>query len=53
MNYQKSIEEVEQAYSEIVELINKSSERGQFVSGYFRKPFFEWFAKKMSQNEKE
>lgn len=51
----KSIEqiylELDQAYNEVVDLINNSCEHGSFNSLYFRKPFIQWYTKKIDNIE--
>ena len=53
MNRQQLFEKLEAAYDEMVDLIEQSSERGQFNSLYFRKPFLEWYTKQLDSVEEQ
>ena len=45
-------DKLEGAYQEITELIDQSTERGQFNRNYFRSPFIRWFVKKLEERDK-
>lgn len=49
MNRLKVLQELEQAYMNVVGIIRESSEHNQFNELYFEKPFKEWFAKKLDE----
>lgn len=43
MTKKELFEELEQAYLEMIDLIEESSERGQFNSSYFKPRFLKWY----------
>lgn len=45
--------ELDEVYSEIIELINAATERGQFNERYFQEPFIKWYLELMDQKEKQ
>lgn len=42
---EKHLVEAEEAFKEIVEMINEATEMGQFNDRYFEKPFKHWYAR--------
>lgn len=52
MTKQELFNKLETAYEEMVELIRANSERNQFNSAYFKKPFMEWYTKQIDKWEK-
>ena len=52
MTKKELYEKQDQAYEEIIDLIEESTERGQFNELYFRKPFLQWYVKQWDKKAK-
>ena len=45
------LQKFEAAHKDVCEIINDSSEHGQFNSSYFREPFMKWYAEQWDEIE--
>lgn len=45
--YLKVLNDIDNAYTEVLSIIDSCTERNTFNRGYFEKPFKRWFARQM------
>ena len=53
MTSEELFDKLDQAYEEVIDLIEEATERGQFNALYFKKPFIKWYIGKAVASEQE